>query len=244
MKEPTLLVTPRRSALLAGHDNTLDVLVRVQAPDAPPDLPPRNPLNLAVVIDRSGSMSGQPLLEAKRCAEFVLDGLQPADRLALVVYDDGVDTLVPALPVADAREVLRRAIRQIDSGGSTNLHGGWHQGVQTLLPHASRGTVSRVILLSDGCANSGLVEPHGDLGPVPGICRRGCRHLDLWPRRGLQRRPDDRHGAERRRFVVLRRVRRRPDGPVPRGIRPAECAVRAPPAARSSSRRRACSSSC
>jgi Ca-activated chloride channel family protein len=159
MKEPTLLVTPRRSALLAGHDNTLDVLVRVQAPDAPPDLPPRNPLNLAVVIDRSGSMSGQPLHEAKRCAEFVLDGLQPADRLALVVYDDGVDTLVPALPVADAREVLRRAIRQIDSGGSTDLHGGWHQGVQTLLPHRAVDRVSRVILLSDGCANAGLVEP-------------------------------------------------------------------------------------
>ena len=97
---PTLLATPRRPALLAGHDNTLEVLVRIQAPDAPAELPQRSPLHLSLVIDRSGSMSGKPLAEAQRCAEFVLDGLLPTDRLSLVVYDDGVDTLVPAVPVA------------------------------------------------------------------------------------------------------------------------------------------------
>jgi Ca-activated chloride channel family protein len=104
-------------------------------------------------------MSGRPLAEARRCAEFVLDGLQATDRLSLVVYDDGVDTLVPAVPVGENREAIRRAIRQVESGGSTNLHGGWQQGLATLRPCVSARSVSRIILLSDGCANAGLVDP-------------------------------------------------------------------------------------
>jgi len=157
MTAPTLIITPRRPALLAGHDNELDVLVRVQAPDAPAELPNRNPLHLALVIDRSGSMSGQPLDEAKRCAEFVLDGLQPTDQLSLVVYDSDVETLVPAMALGD-KELLRRAIRRIESRGMTNLHGGWLQGAGTLAPHTSDNVTSRVILLSDGCANEGLTD--------------------------------------------------------------------------------------
>jgi Ca-activated chloride channel homolog len=157
MTTPKLIITPRRPALLSGHDNQLEVLVRVQAPPAPEVRTTRNPLHLALVIDRSGSMSGQPLQEAKRCAEFVLDGLNPADRLSLIVYDNHVQTLLPAVHLHD-KEAARRAIRSIDSGGSTNLHGGWFQGVETLAPHTRANVTSRVILLSDGCANHGLTD--------------------------------------------------------------------------------------
>ena len=157
MTTPTMIITARRPALLAGHDNELDVLVRIQAPDVPAEMPKRNALHLSLVIDRSGSMAGQPLDEAKRCAEFVLDGLQPTDMLSVVAYDDDAETLIPAVLLND-KEGVRRAIRQIGDQGCTNLHGGWLQGAGTLAPYTKDDVTSRVILLSDGCANRGLVD--------------------------------------------------------------------------------------
>ncbi|MGA1081341.1 MAG: vWA domain-containing protein [Steroidobacteraceae bacterium] len=158
MTTPSLCLTPRRSALLAEHDNTLEVLVRIQAPDAPAgEVPARQPLNIGLVIDRSGSMSGPPLREAIRCANFVIDSLTPEDQASVVVYDDSVHTLVPTTSVTD-RDRFRRALSTVHSGGSTDLHGGWLRGAETLAPLAEGKALSRVILLSDGCANHGLTD--------------------------------------------------------------------------------------
>ena len=78
-----------RPGLIAGRENVVDVLVRVQAPDAPKTgLPERPPLNLALVIDRSGSMSGEPLHEAKRCAALMIESLKASDHASVVAYDD------------------------------------------------------------------------------------------------------------------------------------------------------------
>jgi Ca-activated chloride channel family protein len=172
MTIPTVLITSRRAALLRGHDNELDVLVRVQAPPPPAGMPQRNPLHLSLVIDRSGSMAGEPLEQAKRCAEFMLDGLQPADRLAIVSFDNRVETLTPAAALSEKAHA-RRAIRGIASGGNTNLHGGWLQGAETLAPHTSAEIISRVILLSDGNANAGLCEVPRILEQCAELARSG-----------------------------------------------------------------------
>ncbi len=155
MNKPTLHLNPRHPALLAGFDNQLDVLVSLEAPVE--QMVDRTPLNLAIVLDRSGSMSGQPLSEAKRCASFIIDRLGPNDRAALVTYDSGVELLVPSTTVTD-KERFHVAIRSIDSRGMTALHDGWLMGAGQVSPHIATNSFTRVILLSDGQANVGLTD--------------------------------------------------------------------------------------
>ena len=156
---PSLILAPQRAGVVAGEPVALDVLVRVQAPDAPPaGRAARAPLHLALVIDRSGSMQGRPLEEAKRCAIDVVEHLSPRDRVAVVAYDDRVVITHAAAPVTDVAR-LRRQIAAIHCGGSTALHAGWVAGAQQLLPSVRPDALSRVLLLSDGQANHGVVDP-------------------------------------------------------------------------------------
>jgi Ca-activated chloride channel family protein len=167
-----LLLTPERPAFVAGHSTTLCVLARIQAPAAPADAPPRHPLHLALVLDRSGSMSGEPLAEAKRCARHIVDSLAPADRAAIFSFDDEIVRVAPLTPAAD-KLALGVALAAIESGGSTNLHGGWRAGADELAAGLSGDDVHRVILLSDGCANRGETDTETIAAQCKELAQRG-----------------------------------------------------------------------
>src|SRR5205807_1334903 len=89
----------------------------------------RLPLNLALVIDRSGSMAGTKLEKAKEAAIFCIKNLTGGDRAAVVAYDDEVRVVVPSRALTpETKNQIISDIRNIDSGGSTNLAGGWLTG--------------------------------------------------------------------------------------------------------------------
>jgi Ca-activated chloride channel family protein len=118
----------------------------------------RTPLAVSLVIDRSGSMGEGRLTEAKRCALDLLSRLHDDDWVSVVIYDDQVEVLLETMSARIAKTLLPIRLETIQPRNMTNLHGGWLKGAETLAPRAGRGMVSRVILLSDGQANRGLLE--------------------------------------------------------------------------------------
>lgn len=116
------------------------------------------PLDLAVVLDRSGSMSGPSLTYAKDAVGLLIDRLRTEDRLALVVYDDTVDVVFPLSKVDPP--VMRAHLDPISSGGRTNLSGGLVKGLQELgsMGEREKRKICRVLLLSDGLANQGVTD--------------------------------------------------------------------------------------
>ena len=166
MDKPTMMISPLQAGVPAAG-GAVDVLVRLRAPERPASMAAQHlPKRLALVVDRSGSMSGQPLAEALRCVEHIASHLTPQDALSLVVYDDKVQVLLPLQPMG-SMDAVRQALAGVDSGGSTDLHAGWLAGAQQL-EGGHEKAVSRVILLSDGQANHGVTA----LDVIDAACRQ------------------------------------------------------------------------
>ena len=112
-----------------------------------------------VVLDRSGSMSGAPLDAAKGSLLKLIDRLAPQDSFGLVGFDDNALVIAPTRKMADHdKPSLRKAIREIPSGGSTDISAGYLLGLREVNRVAASGG-STLLLVSDGHANAGEQDP-------------------------------------------------------------------------------------
>ena len=174
MTRPTLRFRPLRPAVASDRPSILDLLLTITPPPvaAAASLRERPPLNLALVIDRSGSMGGTKLSYARKAARFLAGELTSRDRLAIVSFDDEVNVVVPSRPVADPQPFIA-AINTIHSGGCTALFDGWRAGATQVAEHLDPAAMNRVLLLSDGQANEGLTDTDQIAAKVAGLTQRG-----------------------------------------------------------------------
>lgn len=153
--------------MIAGQEQTAYIKITLGGFALPATNRP--PVNLALVLDRSGSMSGDKIEKAKQAALMVVDRLQPNDILSVIAFDDRVDVMLPASKVSSG-SAIREKISALQPGGSTALFAGLTFGLEEIGKNRDPKRVNRIILLSDGQANVGPSSPNelGQLGEVAG----------------------------------------------------------------------------
>ena len=132
----------------------------------------RMPVNVALVIDRSGSMEGQPLDYVKQACAFVVDMLSPDDVLSIVTFEETVEVIMPARRVSDPG-LIKQHIARIAPGNTTNLFDGLYAGGAQVASVPLQGYVSRVLLLTDGEPTAGLRDFASIVNQVAELKARG-----------------------------------------------------------------------
>lgn len=155
MEPIEILILPERTTISADESSELDIVLEVRSSIAEAteaDDPSGKALNLAIILDRSGSMAGKKLEAAKTSCAAVLKALRVADKLTVVTFDDAA--MVVINPQVNREDALSK-ISEVSSGGQTNLSGGWYLGLLELQTHSTPMHNNRAILISDGLANAG-----------------------------------------------------------------------------------------
>lgn len=142
-------------AVLANQEFPIHLAIQLEAPVL--NASREKPIAFGLVVDRSGSMAGTPLEYARLATEMVVKNLRKNDLFSLTVFDDQAQTVVPLQSVTQQKAILK-TIRNLHSGGSTNLTAGWMLGRDTLRD-AGGDYAKRILLLTDGQLNVGITDP-------------------------------------------------------------------------------------
>lgn len=156
--------------IAAERDHETFLFVRAEAP-ADQAAAQAAPLELAIVIDKSGSMQGKRLLNAVDAARGMIGRLRDGDALSVITYDTETQVLVPMTPIdARSRAEAVAALDRIVARGDTCISCGLEAGMQSL--SARPGAIKRMLLLSDGEATAGVRD-------VPGFQRLADRAREM-----------------------------------------------------------------
>jgi Ca-activated chloride channel family protein len=132
------------------------------------------PLNLALVIDRSGSMGGGKLEQAKIAVSQILDLMRPVDSVSIIDFDNVVSLTAEADSVTPgARIEMKYVVNRLQPRGSTDLGGGWFAGCERVAHRHTEGRVNRTLLLTDGEANVGITGTPELSGHASALFERG-----------------------------------------------------------------------
>lgn len=183
-KETYLQIFMEKERVAAYKEQTIDVLVRVVPPAVSAESGERPKLNIGIALDRSGSMDGNKMRQAREAAKYCVDELLPTDTFSAVIFDGKVDVLFTNQPATN-KEMLKRGIDRIEARGSTALHQGWVQAGLQVSERLSGGGIDRVLLITDGQANVGETRTDRIVQQAKDLAERGISTSTIGIGRGF-----------------------------------------------------------
>ena len=163
-------IQPAKPSLPEGKAASISLMITVTPDALAAAKGPAKGVNLALVLDRSGSMAyDSRMAMAKEAAKGIIRQLQAEDKVSLVTFSDHVRVLAGGCPGTDY-VTLCHLIDAVDARGCTDLHSGWLNGANEVAENFTEGCINRVILLSDGQTNRGetreseIIRQVSDLG--------------------------------------------------------------------------------